>query len=60
MQKVLATFYLGKRFYPKYEFIQNLETGETFVMTKHNVGFGKWSVQEFEEKCKVNLNDLLN
>lgn len=56
MQKVLATFYLNNDYNYECKFVQDIKTGETFVITPYS----KYDVQEFEKQHNVNLNDLLN
>lgn len=56
MQKVLATFYLNNDYTYECKFVQDIKTGETFVITPYS----KYDVQEFEKDNNINLNDLLN
>lgn len=62
MQKVLATFYLNNDYYTQYQLIQDVKTGETFVLLfelMYNIT-STFNVQEFEKDNNINLNDLLN
>lgn len=62
MQKVLATFYLQDDYNYKYELIQDLKTGKTFIFVhcKDTNKFFDYNAQEFEKDNNINLNDLLN
>ena len=60
MQKVLGTFYLNNNYFHKYELIQDVKTGETFIVYVNEFNYSKYNVQEFEKDNNINLNDLLN
>ncbi len=62
MQKVLATFYLNNDYNYECKFVQDIKTGETFVLLfelMYNIT-STFNVQEFEKEKNINLNDLLN